>query len=821
MGRPPAPVLIGAALLYGSALSLAGWWARAPGMLGISPGEAMVFNAGLCFALAALALLVDGLPPVARRRLQMAAGMAIATLSAGVLLAHAVGSELGINWPVLHLWLADGTAQVARMATTTGIGFVVTGVVLVLKHRVKARHHVFILCSCNLAIGAMGLSALAGHILGLRYLYTDYWLAQMAPGTAAGFVLLSVGLWTVWRGESWNEPLLIRSEAARILLASTIIMTSIATVCGFAAFVLMQRSAEQAVTRELVRTLDHKGALIADLVAARTAEAERFAARHYTGAAVRVLAASSRRADGLAKLESAAAQALVHGFSGAAVQDRKGEVIAKAGEVVRYPDVALRVRAAGRAELIWSDEFLLANEIEISEGGAVIGTVILQTRMPQLASLLTDIPELGATGELLVCAQSTKQIGCLPTRLRPHPLFLQANTRGSPISFAFAGRTGHTRFTDSRGYDAIVAYGPIEPLGVAAVLRENTSDLYAPIREQLMYIVPFIAILLVAGVVIMRCFIMPLARKLAVSQTRLKLALSGSHLALWDWDVKSGRVYLSAHWNEMVGGDARTSTRSFEQLRELVHPDDMPRLSNHLRAVLKGLRSQYCVDHRVRTAAGEWKWIHSVGKVVERSADGRALRLIGTNADIHSRKQMELLAAHQAKHDALTGLPNRLLLAQRLKRAVARCRCHQRLMAVMYLDLDDFKIVNDESGHLVGDLLLKAFAARLADCVRQTDTVARLGGDEFAVVLEALSSEQAGRCIAQHIVAAMHRPFALDGRIYRVTASVGIAFFDGSGGMDEHALLKEADDALYGAKAAGRDQYRELSPAASLAALAS
>jgi diguanylate cyclase (GGDEF)-like protein len=204
--------------------------------------------------------------------------------------------------------------------------------------------------------------------------------------------------------------------------------------------------------------------------------------------------------------------------------------------------------------------------------------------------------------------------------------------------------------------------------------------------------------------------------------------------------------------------------------------------------------------------------------VVARDVRGRALRLAGTNADIEHRKRLELELAHRAAHDALTGLPNRNLFHDRIERALARSRRNRSLMALMYVDIDHFKGVNDSHGHDAGDALLRAFAQRVGKCIRETDTAARLGGDEFAVILEALEDRVAGERIAGEIVAAMRPEFDLGEHRLRVSTSVGLAFYDGAPGVESASLIRLADEALYGAKAAGRDTWRASGDAAASAA---
>ena len=289
---------------------------------------------------------------------------------------------------------------------------------------------------------------------------------------------------------------------------------------------------------------------------------------------------------------------------------------------------------------------------------------------------------------------------------------------------------------------------------------------------------------------------------------RLKLALDNSGLALWDFDVRANRIYLSEQWQALLGGPARASVIARHELEALISPEDLPPLSTRLNDVLEGASSHYDVEYRVRNLCGDWIWIRTIGKAVERDAQGRAVRITGTNSDITARKRAEIELAHQATHDGLTGLPNRGLFYDRLKRAMMRSHRSKRLMAVMYVDIDTFKSVNDTSGHDAGDALLKGFAQRLVACMRETDTVARIGGDEFTLVVEELTGREAGSHIAEKIVAAMRPEFVVDGRALTVTASVGVALYAGVDHITADALIKKADEALYAAKSGGRNKFR-------------
>jgi diguanylate cyclase (GGDEF)-like protein len=184
-------------------------------------------------------------------------------------------------------------------------------------------------------------------------------------------------------------------------------------------------------------------------------------------------------------------------------------------------------------------------------------------------------------------------------------------------------------------------------------------------------------------------------------------------------------------------------------------------------------------------------------------ADGQILRAVGTVLDITERKIAEQALQHQAFHDTLTKLPNRALFSDRLEHALLRADRQGNSVAVLFVDLDNFKLVNDSFGHAQGDALLVTVAERLQGCLRSADTGARLGGDEFTVLLEDVSGEMEALSVAERIAAALRIPVVLQGHEIVVSASIGVAIGPTGPGQD---LLREADLAMYRAKANGKSR---------------
>ena len=293
------------------------------------------------------------------------------------------------------------------------------------------------------------------------------------------------------------------------------------------------------------------------------------------------------------------------------------------------------------------------------------------------------------------------------------------------------------------------------------------------------------------------------------AKERLDLALTGSRLALWDWDLRNNRVYFNESWSSLLGGDPRESTFTGDEVADWNHPQDRDVFTAALTNALKGVSDEFDCEYRVPNASGEWVWVHSRGKVMLRDESGRASRMTGTSHDITKRKQAEERAEYLATRDALTGLPNRVLLHDRLEQGIFNAARHHTGFAFMFIDLDRFKTINDSLGHQVGDALLKRVASRLTACVRATDTVARLGGDEFAVILENLGGDddEGAQQVAEKMIAAMGAPMLIEGQHLSTSCSIGISLYPNDG-RDSATLMKNADVAMYFAKEKGRNNYQ-------------
>ncbi|APV51943.1 hypothetical protein BWI17_21085 [Betaproteobacteria bacterium GR16-43] len=304
-------------------------------------------------------------------------------------------------------------------------------------------------------------------------------------------------------------------------------------------------------------------------------------------------------------------------------------------------------------------------------------------------------------------------------------------------------------------------------------------------------------------------------RALGESEERLKLAMEAAHMGLWYWDAASDDFTYSDGLNVLFGRPANSPHVDYRALQDVLHPDDQGLWHATIRHAVKD-GQDFQIDYRLVYPDGSVHWITNRGQV-HRGPDGRALRLVGIAMDITERKLAEQRIAHMAHHDALTGLPNRVLLHDRIRQAIAQAHRAGGEVAVLFIDLDRFKTINDSLGHPLGDRLLQSVASRLLVCLREGDTVSRLGGDEFVIVIPGMSGASGAASVAGKILEVLANSFHLQGHDLHVSASVGIALYP-SDGDDADTLMRHADTAMYHAKDAGRANYQFFTPHMNVAA---
>jgi diguanylate cyclase (GGDEF)-like protein/PAS domain S-box-containing protein len=296
-------------------------------------------------------------------------------------------------------------------------------------------------------------------------------------------------------------------------------------------------------------------------------------------------------------------------------------------------------------------------------------------------------------------------------------------------------------------------------------------------------------------------------KKLRESEERYNLAARGANDGLWDWNLKNNEIYYSPRWKSMLGFKEEAVGNSPDEWLKRVHPNDRKRVHENLAEHIKGNSLHFECEYRIQHVNGSYIWILSRGLAV-RDADGNAYRMAGSQTDLTARKLVEERLAYDALHDGLTGLPNRELFMDRLKQKMEHTRRHpDNLFAVLFLDIDRFKVVNDSLGHAVGDQLLTTTARRLQLCLRPEDTVSRLSGDEFTILLNEVQDVSDAIRVADRIQARMRETAVLSEVNRTTTVSIGITMSNETY-IQPQDMLRDADTAMYRAKALGGGRYQ-------------
>jgi diguanylate cyclase (GGDEF)-like protein/PAS domain S-box-containing protein len=288
-----------------------------------------------------------------------------------------------------------------------------------------------------------------------------------------------------------------------------------------------------------------------------------------------------------------------------------------------------------------------------------------------------------------------------------------------------------------------------------------------------------------------------------VNEERLSLALAGTTDAVFDWDLRGNKLYLSPRFTELFGHGSSTGapTDWFDR----VHPEDAVALRVALTAHLDGRVAQLEHEHRLRHEDGEYRWL-SVRGGARRDEAGKAVRIAGLMSDVTGQRLLVERMAHDARHDGLTGLPNRTLFLDLLRHSFHRTRRHEDYrFGVLFIDIDRFKLVNDAMGHEAGDQLLVQIARRLESCLREGDTLARHGGDEFTMWLDDVRGPADALRVADRVHEVMAEPFDIAGQRVVSSASIGVAIASSLYKSAEDAL-RDADVAMYRAKALGKSR---------------
>jgi diguanylate cyclase (GGDEF)-like protein/PAS domain S-box-containing protein len=663
--------------------------------------------------------------------------------------------------------------------------------------------------------GVIGTLALVGYLFELHLVYARYPLGLVALHTATGLVALSLALWLhllrVGRVHSWNRL----APQDRITLASAAVLALAMLAVAVSVFATLQVRVTQALSDGLAASLRYRVLLAREII---DAGAERSRILVGRPAPTRLLKRYKQHpgdAEAVAQLSQSAASLIDNGYRAGIYYDTDGREIVRAGEPLRHPSLAVALRGIPGATLEWQGGFVLSGRYPILDADGPLGTARVDTPLPALDALLNDSYRLGASGEAGMCARVGERLGCFPQPRTPEIYFVPIKAVDGtplPMSRGLAGEIGVVLTRDYRGENVMAAYAPVGDFGLAMVTKMDTAEIYAPVRERLQFVLPILFLLFAAGTLLVRVAVQPLVERLARSEHEARerrdaidamMAKVADGMMLLDpdgtirsWNAAAETLF-GYTMSEVVGRNVLILVP--EELRE----SNLAATGRFLATGQSNIVDKGNLNYpAVRKDGSRFE----LEFAVTRMGSGKTPQLVVVFRDISERKAAERALAQLALHDSLTGLPNRTSFERRIEEALQRRKRSGGQLALMLLDLDYFKKVNDSLGHAAGDMLLVAFAKRLQGALREIDLVARLGGDEFTVIAEGLKDSGDAVAIADKVIATMRDPIDVDGRALPVSTSIGIALY--CEGDTAQTLMQRADKAMYEAKRAGRARYR-------------
>ncbi|MFZ5352809.1 MAG: EAL domain-containing protein [Bacillota bacterium] len=301
---------------------------------------------------------------------------------------------------------------------------------------------------------------------------------------------------------------------------------------------------------------------------------------------------------------------------------------------------------------------------------------------------------------------------------------------------------------------------------------------------------------------------------LKASEERYRLALEGSNDGIWDWDIINDEIFLSDRFKDTLGITYSKSVSSLKSWFSYVHPEDVGQLKEALKKCITGISDQLFHKFRIISGGGETIWVLGRGKVI-RNKDNTPVRMAGSLTNISSQVEAEERIRNLAYYDRLTALPNREYFMEYLCVEINKIELAENeltddefsKLAIMYLDLDNFKSINDTYGHTVGDMLIAAVGGRLISVLDRNDFLSRFSGDEFMILLRNFNSFDDIEKFAQKIINILKQPIFIGDYELYMTGSIGIAVYPNDG-SDVYELVRNADTAMYEAKAKGKNDYR-------------
>jgi len=557
MKRAPFSAIAGALLVLLGGTVMLGWWMQLSPLVRVLPAFApMVFNTALCFVLAGSALLTPVSDARRHERVTAVLGGALAIIATWVLAEHLSQTDLGIDWAPLHAWLHDSDPNPGRMSSGAVCGFLMSGAVLILATRVRRPWMGTIVRLLTLGIGAVGVLGLAGYLVSAPLLFPRYLFVGVAVHTAAGLLVLAVGLRSAWRRFEWGRVPLFARDDDRITFVGATILAAVALAAGIASFAVLQGRVQTLVSDNALAALTRRTDMFRDLIELREINARIAATRPAVLRNLRVIHTGRDDGSNIANVKAVVDSFLKQGFNALAYHDADGEVVASGGAFVQAPAMVVTLVTPDKPELLWDDGFLLRHRIRLRDSTGEVGTVLAEQPLAVLTRLAQDMSGMGATGEMVLCMSRQERLHCFPNQLNPRAFSTSpVNVAGEPLPMtrALRGESGVIVTRDYRAQNVVAAYGPIGDLGLGMVVKIDAAEVFQPIREQLQIVVALLLVLVAGGTLLLRSQVRPLATRLRESREQFRAVTETASDAIISADKRGNIIYFNRAAEHIFG----------------------------------------------------------------------------------------------------------------------------------------------------------------------------------------------------------------------------------------------------------------------------
>ena len=788
----------------------------------------------------------------------------------------------------------------------------------------------------------IGVTALLGYALNLEGMYGWAQYNRMAAPTAFAITVLGIGLWLRLDVLLPTSKWVSERPDKHMTQVAAVVLTFVTLLTGVIGFGVLKQGFEQSLSEALLRATKNYAASFASAIHQQIEFANVIATRPALQNHLLQINAAPQDREALGLIEGVAKSFLTSGLSGIRFVNAKGEDLLTVGTMVRQDAVmTIPLQGSGKqALLLWQNGFILWIEKSVVVDGRVVGKFVAEQKIDALTKMMHEAQEGTGSTDTLMCGRDKDDALCFPSRFYLANLRIPMYKDGQPnlaIPRALLNEQGVMTVTDLRGIPVLAGYAPVGDLGLGVVLKTDSVEFYAPIRERLNVLVALLAGIIVIATLILRAQVQPLARRLHQDQQRMRVIIDSSHEAfiemdqgglVTDWNIEAERTFgwfrqealgrsladliipsalaknhahglakfLSTGEGPVIGKRIELpaihrSGREFmvEITISALKSADLYSFTAFLHDISERRRSEAalltekewlrvtlssigdgviatdasgnvtCLNPVAETMTG-WRTEQATGlplttvfQIVNettgeiapnpveqvllsqrkaglaenttliqrgggqlpiedsaspiRNQQGELLGVVLVFHDVTQARRMASEMSFQATHDALTGLINRREFERRLKLALETGQLQHMEHTLLYMDLDQFKIVNDTCGHMAGDELLRQLTALLQEKIRKSDTLARLGGDEFGVLLEGCATGPALKVaeLLRRTVADFH--FVWLDKTYPVGVSIGLVTFS-NGGMLLSDILRMADAACYAAKDKGRNRIQ-------------